>query len=409
MARINEFEALVRSHADSLYRFAWCLTGAEDWACALTQRTFNRYAARGHEARDPNGVKAWLFTTLHCEFMRQQQRRPGHAGGKPSDQECQGQSSATQSLGAALARLEADCRASLGLFFLETFSIKEIARILGLSPEAVQERIARGLPPMHALLAAETGADRTPAQPLSAESQQGKDILLFYRPGDTALPPPSFQAALEQSLRDPALADWFQQHRTVQEALAQWFRSSPVPTGLGERVRASRAAAERFLLVPYAAWRAVAVCGFLVAVSWTAWLGWPHASEFAAYRQRMVRVALREYRMDILTNDVGAIRECLRDHDGHTDFVLPKGLETVPCTGGAVLTWRGERASLICFNLGPREVCLFVIDRQAVPDSPDSLNPKFERVGKLMTASWSVGAKAYLLAAADEAFVRRFF
>jgi hypothetical protein len=183
-----------------------------------------------------------------------------------------------------------------------------------------------------------------------------------------------------------------------------------VPEALPARLLAIEKSANRFLLLPRSFWVGAAASLLLVGVVWSVWLGWPHERRFGLYRQRMARVALREYRMNILTNDLGAIREYLRQNNGLSDYVLTRRLERLPGFGAALLTWRGERVSMICFNNGSKDIYFFVINRNAVPDAPSSSTPQLEQVGKLMTASWTLGNKAYVLAAeADEAYLRRFF
>src|SRR5262249_43004701 len=65
----DQFEEIVSQHYQPLYRFAFSLTGREADACDLTQETFYVYAAKGHQLRDRSKAKAWLFTTLHREFL----------------------------------------------------------------------------------------------------------------------------------------------------------------------------------------------------------------------------------------------------------------------------------------------------------------------------------------------------
>ena len=69
--RVNdtEFEDLVRTCYQDLYRFALSLARNEADACDLTQQTFYRYAERGHQVRDRAKLKGWLVTTLHRLFL----------------------------------------------------------------------------------------------------------------------------------------------------------------------------------------------------------------------------------------------------------------------------------------------------------------------------------------------------
>ena len=75
MSADPEFERLVNRYYRDLYRFGFSLTGSEADACDLTQETFYVWARKGHQLRNPDNAKAWLFTTLHREFLKVCRRR----------------------------------------------------------------------------------------------------------------------------------------------------------------------------------------------------------------------------------------------------------------------------------------------------------------------------------------------
>src|SRR5277367_753801 len=64
-----DFETLVTTYYELLYRFAVSLTRSEEDACDLVQQTFYKWATKGHQLRDASKVKSWLFTTLHRAFL----------------------------------------------------------------------------------------------------------------------------------------------------------------------------------------------------------------------------------------------------------------------------------------------------------------------------------------------------
>ena len=71
---------------------------------------------------------------------------------------------------------------------------------------------------------------------------------------------------------------------------------------------------------------------------------------------------------------------------------------------------------MVCFHSGKplppgetTDVFLFIVDRSALPDAPPASWPKIARVNKLMTASWTQGQRAYVLAAeGNEEWIRRY-
>ena len=75
MASAWDFEGLVARYYEPLYQFAFSLTRSEADACDLTQQTFYVWATKGHQLRDPEKVKTWLFTTLHRQFLESRRRQ----------------------------------------------------------------------------------------------------------------------------------------------------------------------------------------------------------------------------------------------------------------------------------------------------------------------------------------------
>ncbi len=164
-----DFESLVGRYYTSLYKFAFSLTQAEADACDLTQQTFYIWATKGHQLRDANKVKTWLFTTLHREFLESRRRhtRFPHYELSQVDFELPTVSPARvnqlDSAGVmqALRKVDEVYQAPVALFYLQDCSYKDIAEILDVPMGTVKSRIARGIAQLHRLL---TGND-TAKQP----------------------------------------------------------------------------------------------------------------------------------------------------------------------------------------------------------------------------------------------------
>jgi RNA polymerase sigma-70 factor (ECF subfamily) len=147
-----EFERLVNLYYRDLYRFGLSLTGNEADACDLTQETFYIWANKGHQLKNLSTVKAWLFTTLHREFLQICRRRERFRD-EPIDEATESlrQISAdvvdridAQTMLNILRRIDDAHRAPLVLYYLEDLSYKEIAEVLQIPLGTVQSRIARG-------------------------------------------------------------------------------------------------------------------------------------------------------------------------------------------------------------------------------------------------------------------------
>ena len=149
----DNFEAIASKYYEPLYRFALSLTGAEADACDLTQQTFYIWATKGHQLLDRRKVKAWLFTTLHREFLSIRQRAvrfPHVELNDANDDLPVIPVTMVEKLDGAgliesLATIPEPYRAALSLFYMQDYSYKQIADILGIPLGTVRSRISRGI------------------------------------------------------------------------------------------------------------------------------------------------------------------------------------------------------------------------------------------------------------------------
>ena len=208
-------------------------------------------------------------------------------------------------------------------------------------------------------------------------SEEARKILELYRLENPDAADPQVAEALEFMRDDPELRRWFEQSCAFHAALREKFKAIPVPAGLKEAIVARNN-------IIYPAWwqkpvwfaaAAVLVLFFSLAILWVQ----PRAKDrFSDYRARMVRTALRQYRMEIVTNDLNEVRRFLEQRGAPSDYALPPGLEKLALTGGASLKWRGNPVSMVCFDRGDRQMLfLFVMDRSAVKDAPRS-GPEYD-------------------------------
>ena len=250
-------------------------------------------------------------------------------------------------------------------------------------------------------------------------SQRAKEILLLYRPGTADAQDPEIASALKHAAGDPELQSWLKEQCALQTILRERFQEIPVPEGLKQQIISERPA-----LTEPSRWRRRAVlpamaAGFLLLLSAGTLIYWQYQKNdpFSEFRNRMARIVLREYpKMNLETPDLGAIRAFLTQQQAHGDYQMPDGLTRATGTGCAILDWRGQRVSMVCFDSGNKadtndvsDLFLFVIDRAAVPKAP-AQSPRFAQLNRLATLSWTEGGKTYILGGfGDEAFIRRYF
>jgi len=161
-----DFENLVASYYEALYRFAFSLARGESDACDLVQQTFYIWAAKGHQLRDRSKVKTWLFTTLHREFLESKRRQSrfrhvevdSAADELPPAPTPPANRIDTAHVIEALAQMDEIYRAPVTLFYLEDISYNEIADILQVPLGTVKSRLSRGLAQLQQLLSRDIAA-----------------------------------------------------------------------------------------------------------------------------------------------------------------------------------------------------------------------------------------------------------
>ena len=144
-------DELVPLYYEALYRYAYGLTGSASDADDLTQETFFAAQTKGHQLREPERVRSWLFSILHNAFLLMQRRKKqtrSIAWEEWLEEELVESEPVVppitdEQLQAALLAIPADSRAILVLFYFEEFSYREIADQLSLPIGTVMSRLAR--------------------------------------------------------------------------------------------------------------------------------------------------------------------------------------------------------------------------------------------------------------------------
>jgi hypothetical protein len=252
---------------------------------------------------------------------------------------------------------------------------------------------------------------------------EAKNILLIYRHGTADADDPQIAEALALAKRDPELARWLETHCARQLVLREKFRQIAVPAGLKEQIISEQASAAKIVpfwhqkisLVPTMAVMAVILLSSVLASVWFANHREPDDT-LAVYQNQMVRVALRGYGMDLLSNDPVPIRAYLDQNHAPSDFVLPGKLNQANLVGCAVEGWQNTKVSMICFHTakfvaggGQSDLWLFVVDRASVKGAPADVAPQFSKVNRLITATWTQDNKLYLLGTeGDEQTIKQY-
>jgi hypothetical protein len=233
---------------------------------------------------------------------------------------------------------------------------------------------------------------------------EARRVLELHRPWCGGEPDAETRTALALAKGDAELGRWYEGHCRFQEAIRRGLREVAVPAGLAGRVLGARR-----VVRPMAWWWkpgsvAMLAAGLVLLLGLgTVWWWRPAAGDrFENFRTRMVRTALRQYRMDIMTNDMGEVRRFLAGQGAPADYAVPAGLGRLKLTGGGRLAWRGEKVSMVCFDRGDGQMLfLFVLNRGALKDPPPE-SMALASLNRMTTLSWTRGNQAYLLAGPAE-------
>jgi hypothetical protein len=105
--------------------------------------------------------------------------------------------------------------------------------------------------------------------------------------------------------------------------------------------------------------------------------------------------------MDIMTNDMGYIRQFLDFQQAPSDYRLPAGLARLPAMGAGVLSWQDRKVSMVCLDSGTNgTLFLFVVDKSSMHNPPQKQIAA--TVKELETISWSEADRTYVLAGAGQ-------
>lgn len=231
--------------------------------------------------------------------------------------------------------------------------------------------------------------------------QEAKFILQAYRPNGEDASDPQFAEALQLARVDPELGKWFAEQQAFDAAASRALKDVKIPSHLKESILAGRRVIEPdFWWKQPTAWAMAAalviflgLTGFLLVNRGT--------TRFAGFTKDMIVAANAtdmSKHLGMKTDDLSQMQAWLTGQGAQTNYVLPAGLRGKPGMGCQVLTWNGNKVSMICFVLnGKNHVDLFIVEKSAFKGSIPGDTPQFVSAGTDTSASWTEGDKVYLL------------
>jgi len=232
---------------------------------------------------------------------------------------------------------------------------------------------------------------------------EAKFILQAYGVDGQESNEPQFREALEVLKSDAELARWFDTQQAVDRRLAEKFDAFPVPPDLKSQLLAARK-----VVVPPPRWwqkpawlTAAAACVALLAMLVALAIRSPGDAQFADFRAYAGAVASdTKGHLDLMSQDVTALRQWLNARRAPDDFMMPAGLSGRPSLGCRVLDWNQRKVSFVCFELDSKQmVHLFVMDRDSLQGAPrGGIREVAALDGGIATLSWSDEKRVYVLA-----------
>lgn len=169
------FQEVVDSYYQNLYRFALSLCRSPDQAWDLTQETFLVWARKKSSIRSDKATKSWLYTTLYREFLKVTRRASRVVAIEDQDMDYENLSDSDAELPSfdaanvmdLLMELKIEYRKAVTLYYLESYSYKEIAEILDVPIGTVMSRLARGKDALRRKLRGEGTSSKVISYPVS--------------------------------------------------------------------------------------------------------------------------------------------------------------------------------------------------------------------------------------------------
>jgi RNA polymerase sigma-70 factor (ECF subfamily) len=146
----HDIEALVQTHYQGLYRYAYRLSGSGIEAEDLTQETFCQAQHKLHQLREAEKARSWLFTILRNVYLHKLRAskhgkhvsldRVEELPDRPAEPLALVDSVQLQK---ALNELPELFRTPLILYYFEEFSYRDIAEQMNVPLGTVMSRLAR--------------------------------------------------------------------------------------------------------------------------------------------------------------------------------------------------------------------------------------------------------------------------
>ena len=144
----TDLEQTIDEYSDMLYKICFLILKNENDVKDVLQETFIKYMTKSPDFKSEDHKKAWLIKVSQnkCkEFLRFHKR---HAAVPLDEVEesisvTEGMDAYTTSILGLIWNLKYKLKSVVILYYIEGYSVKEVAQILGISESAVKKRLER--------------------------------------------------------------------------------------------------------------------------------------------------------------------------------------------------------------------------------------------------------------------------
>lgn len=230
------------------------------------------------------------------------------------------------------------------------------------------------------------------------DKREARSILSAHRAGE-GVDDSRFAEAAQLAAADPELARWWAEEQELDRAIGAKLTSVPAPADLPERLTSR----EVPLAVSRSSWRRTGLMAaaalVALAVFFGSWRGpFQPAASLADYGDEMASFIKLTPSLELETTELTEITAHLAKSGAPSQLEIPASLRKLSPVGCRTLRFRGHNVALICFKRrGGRIAHLLVVDRGALRGVSKS-RPEYVERYNWMTAAWTEGDSAYLLA-----------
>lgn len=236
-------------------------------------------------------------------------------------------------------------------------------------------------------------------------NQQAQFVLHAYRPNGADAADATFGEALEQTRRDPALAQWFAAQQRFDRAVSAQLATLPPPAGLREAIlagaRASRgdrspaASARRRWLSP--TWLALAASVALFAA--ISFLVWP---KDALGKEALLDFAIADLREADHEGRIGSETAKFQALLGSADARLGRGMPVdfarLRADGCRRVSFRGKELLEVCFERDGQWFHCYVAQAKDFPNVSAKLATVFRHADGITAGAWREGEHIFIVA-----------